>query len=264
MRKLIKANLFYYFSKKMLVVVFVFLAIYSSVVPLLFCSRNILTDAAKYLSSFVPSTSTVYYFRINMLLIVITIIIGIMVGGIFKNGMIYYQKLVDRNGILMWAMVIASWIIVLIFLSPIIISAIVTFLMNGARNIDGECVPFIYILITLLVLIIDTIHIETNAIVISYILRSEIKGFIIAIGFEMIKSYVCLFVFLKLGGIIKWSPYGLFPLTNCIDIMSRVYWTRTNVPLEFDLGLPFIGFIIDVFFLMMIMAVVKKIRLFKE
>lgn len=264
MRKLINANLYYFFSKKIIVIIFVFLAIYSALIPWLFCSRNQSIDAAKYLSTFTPSISASFYFKINVLLIVLTIILGIMVGGIYKNGMIYYQKLVDYNGSLVWAMVITSWIMVLIFLLPIIIITIVTFFMNGACDIDGDGVSFIYIFFTLLALIVDAIHIETNAIVISSIFRSEIKGFSIAVGVEMIKSYFCLPIFLKFGGIIKWSPYGLFPLINCIDIMSRVYWTRTNVPLGFDLGLPLVGFVIDMFFLMMIMKVVKKIRLYKD
>lgn len=262
MKKLIKADLYYMFSNKILTIGFIIFSIYSAVMPWFYNLRYKTPNAAQYLSYLIPSSSTALYLRVDILLIILTVIIGIMIRGIFKNGMIYLQELTgNRRKSSVIALILASWIVVLTFFLPITVGLIGNYILGCATDYEGAVISFLYLIMLFAVLIIDMIHIQTNAVLLSYILSSEVKGICLEIGVELIKYYFLSMIFLGLYGDAKWIHYGLFPLIHCIDAASRAYWSHTNVPISFDLGLPFVGLLIDGAILVAMLFVRNKVIL---
>lgn len=262
MKKLIKADLYYMFSNRILTIGFIIFSIYSAVMPW-FCNlRYKASNAAEYLSCLIPPSSTALYLRADILLIILTVIIGIMIRGIFKNGMINLQELTGghrRSSVI--ALILASWIVVLAFFLPITFGVIGNYVLGGANDYEGTVVSFSYLIMLFAVLIIDMLHIQTNAVLFSYIFSSEVKGVCLEIGVELIKFYFLSMLFWRLSGNAQWIHYGLFPLMNCDSAASRAYWSRSNVPISFDLGLPFAGLLIDGAILVAILFVRNKVIL---
>ena len=265
MKNLIKTDLYYFFSNKIITVVYAAIAIYSAIMPWVCNSVKATLDAAKYISCLGSNDTPDFYVRIDHLIVVVTVLMGIMLNGIFKNGMIVHQEVAVRSRALpMLAMAAASCVAVFLFMLPFITVSIILYITNGAYNCDGNAVPLSLILLVMLMLMINIIHVEINAIILSDTLRSEIKGFGMALGIEIIKFFFGWNIFSGLEGNAVWIPYGLFPLISMEEISSRIYWTRTNVPFGFLIGLPFVGLIMDAVLLVVIMLAVRRAHLSRQ